>query len=126
MIRWFRAAVSSSVQSGRTFGVKAAVSAIFGSEEVTYIPSVAEGVLGSAERGGYRGETPRQPLQRLSTRRVYVVVPSTSGTADASRPQVPLPRPAQGLRWPRDRPARTPRADRGRGLRGVERRRRRR
>src|SRR3984957_10969065 len=44
MIRWRRAAVSSSVQSGRMFGSKA----------FTYVPSLAEGVLDSAERGGYR------------------------------------------------------------------------
>src|SRR5215217_3157641 len=44
MIRWRRAAVSSSVQSGRMFGSKA----------LTCVPSLTEGVLDSAERGGYR------------------------------------------------------------------------
>jgi hypothetical protein len=37
------------VQSGRMFG-----SPIFGSRAFTCVPSVTEGVLYSAERGGYR------------------------------------------------------------------------
>src|SRR5580693_3666287 len=61
MIRWPRAAFSSSVQSGRMFGSKA----------FTYIPSVTEGVLDSAERGGYRQGpgTVATPLDQKSLRR---------------------------------------------------------
>src|SRR5579859_5685721 len=51
MIRWRSAAVSSSVQSGRMCGSKA------GSGTFTCNPSVAEGVLDFAERGGYRRAT---------------------------------------------------------------------
>src|SRR5271166_155900 len=66
MIRRPRAAVSSSVQSGRMFGSK-----ISGSGAVTYVPSVAEGVLNSAERGGYRRGpgTVATPLDQKSLRR---------------------------------------------------------
>src|ERR1700761_8521712 len=65
MIRRPRAAVSSSVQSGRMFGA----GLIF--EAVTCIPSVAEGVLVSAERGGYRQRpgTVATPLDQKSLRR---------------------------------------------------------
>src|ERR1700683_4830396 len=61
MIRWRRAAVSSSVQSRRMFGSKA----------FTCVPSVTEGVLGSAERGGYRQGpgTAATPLDQKSSRR---------------------------------------------------------
>src|ERR1700730_14617588 len=61
MIRWPRAAVSSSVQSRR----------MFGSQAFTYIPSLAEGVLDSAERGGYRQGTGTvaTPLDQKSLRR---------------------------------------------------------
>src|SRR5271163_1423700 len=61
MICWPRAAVISSVQSGR----------MFGSQAFTYIPSVAEGVLNSAERGGYRQGpgTVATPLDQKSLRR---------------------------------------------------------
>src|ERR1700751_6316613 len=61
MIRWPRVAVSSAVQSGRMFGSKA----------FTYVPSVAEGVLDSAERGGYRQGpgTVATPLDQKSLRR---------------------------------------------------------
>src|SRR5580693_9395549 len=65
MIRWPRAAFSSSVQSGRMFGSKVLASAL------TYVPSLAEGVLDSAERGGYRQEpgTVATPLDQKSLRR---------------------------------------------------------
>src|ERR1700692_3080934 len=61
MIRRPRVAVSSSVQSGRMFGSKA----------FTYVPSVTEGVLDSAERGGYRQGpgTAATPLDQKSLRR---------------------------------------------------------
>src|ERR1700739_3585416 len=61
MIRWPRVAVSSSVQSGPMFGLEA----------FTYVPSVAEGVLDSAERGGYRQGpgTVATPLDQKSLRR---------------------------------------------------------
>src|SRR6185312_2351295 len=70
MIRWRRAAVRSSVQSGRMFGS----GLNSGSEAFTYVPSVAEGVLDSAERGGYQGGRPPQiavatPLDQKSLRR---------------------------------------------------------
>src|ERR1700739_4593431 len=60
MIRWPRVAVSSSVQSGRMFGSKA----------FTCVPSLAEGVLDSAERGGYRQRpgTVATPLDQKSLR----------------------------------------------------------
>src|SRR5271154_4686187 len=66
MIRWPRAAVSSSVQSGRMFGAK-----VFDSTAFTYAPSVTEGVLDSAERGGYRQGpgTVATPLDQKSLRR---------------------------------------------------------
>src|SRR6185312_4781462 len=69
MIRWRRAAVRSSVQSGRMFGS----GLNSGSEAFTYVPSVAEGVLDSAERGGYQGPRPpiavATPLDQKSLRR---------------------------------------------------------
>jgi hypothetical protein len=70
------------VQSGRICGANVFDAELFDSEAFTYVPSVAEGVLlvnnvDSAERGGYRREP--EPLQRLSTREVYVVTRSTSG-----------------------------------------------
>src|SRR6516162_11556976 len=66
MIRWRSAAVSSSVQSGRMFGPK-----MSGSGAFTCVPSVAEGVLDSAERGGYRQGpgTVATPLDQKSLRR---------------------------------------------------------
>jgi hypothetical protein len=55
----------------------------FVSKAVTHIPSVAEGVLDFAERGGYRGEP--EPLQRLSTRKVYVVTRRLDAQLDPTR-----------------------------------------
>src|ERR1700742_4605568 len=75
MIRWPRAAFRSSVQSGRMFGTKVSDSATFDSGAFTSNPSVAEGVLNSAERGGYQaGPRTRQiavatPLDQKSLRR---------------------------------------------------------
>src|SRR5437588_1808573 len=70
MIRWRRVAVSSSVQSGRMFGTKVSDAGAF-TGAFTYVPSVVEGVLDSAERGGYRQGTGTvaTPLDRKSLRR---------------------------------------------------------
>src|SRR5690349_6480885 len=70
MIRWPRAAVSSSVQSGR----------ICGSKAVIHVPSVTEGVLDSAERGGYGtrcnasrpGKSTSSPDRRLDAQLIAV------------------------------------------------------
>ena len=51
------------------------------------IPSTAEGVLNSAERGGFRGD--QNPLQRLSTRKVYDVTPVDVSPATMNRVPVP-------------------------------------
>jgi hypothetical protein len=79
MIRWPSAAVSSSVQSGRRFG----------SQALTSVPSVAEGVLNSAERGGYRSDP--DPLQRLSTTKVYVVTRRLDAQLNPTRLTIAVP-----------------------------------
>src|ERR1700710_2767840 len=88
MIRWPRAAVSSSVQLGRMLGAKA-----FESTAFTYVPSITEGVLASAERGGYQGgpRPPKYPLQRLSTRQVYVVTRRPDAQLDSIRLTIAVP-----------------------------------
>jgi hypothetical protein len=98
MIRCLSAAVSSSVQSGRMFGAKVSDSGMLGarvsdSAAFTYVPSVAEGVLASAERGGYQGGPgpPKCPLQRLSTRRVYVVTRRQDAQLDPTRLAIAVP-----------------------------------
>ncbi|GLB91181.1 hypothetical protein Mkiyose1383_41910 [Mycobacterium kiyosense] len=69
---------------------------MFGSKlsgALTCNPSIAEGVLGSAERGGYQGDQdpPKNPLQRLSTRRVYVVTRTLDAKLDPIRPAIAVP-----------------------------------
>jgi hypothetical protein len=62
---------------------------MFGSKAFTYIPSVTEGVLDSAERGGYRQDP--EPLQRLSTRKVYVVTRRLDAQLDPTRMVIAVP-----------------------------------
>jgi len=89
MIRWRRAADSSSVQSGRMFGSK------FVSTAVTCVPSLTEGVLDSAERGGYRQGpgSVATPLDGESLRRrptdVWTPNSSSRSTPPARRSQCP-------------------------------------
>jgi hypothetical protein len=90
MIRWRRIAVSSSVQSGRMFDARVFDAEVFDPEvfdpepftgAFTCAPSSAEGVLNSAERGGYQGAlAPRIAVATpLDLEKVYVVTRSASG-----------------------------------------------
>src|SRR5690242_18873843 len=83
MIRSRSAAVSSSVLSGRTFG----------SKSVMRVPSVTEGVLDFAERGGYPAGTQAPqvpvatPLDQKSLRRhpIDVWTPTAASSIDCSQ-----------------------------------------
>ena len=98
MIRRRRVAVSSPVQSGRISAAKR-----ISSGALNRVPSTVEGVLNSAERGGFRGDpepvaTPLDPesLRRTPGRRLPRHPEPHTCLVEADRPQWRRRRPACG------------------------------